>query len=288
MNIIDQPAAATQSLPNTSEAAAPSTDPGDDVTGFEGSFRLFVAEAGLVTDAVTFRGNAMVAFHNARRGVLAVLAAQPRFAADPDAPRLDVARVERTTRAAEALVYATRRASQTLSVRSDVTGRTSEVYALREMLLSNADAAVKSRALPASAARDVETIHKGHGAIDAAQDCIDLAAFFDAHAAALGGRTFVTAQHLRDARAQGSALLHLLRPSGVEPLVAGVDPVADAAALRDRMAVVLARHYDYVARLGGWLWGLDVAAHVPPLRSRTVATTSEDVDDSPTPPVVPA
>jgi hypothetical protein len=291
--VLSQPEPVRTAEPDTDEALVePATDEAvveptvEEIAGFEGSWRAFEGEALLAAerDVTPYSANALVAFQNARKGVQAIMALRARLESDADAPRVDFVRVAKTVRVAEALVFGARRASNAVAAKIDIAARTARVYELRGVLMTNADAAVKSKALSDDDARKVETIRKGKGPIDAAQDCLDLAALFADNARSLQGRTFVTAEMLQRARTLASELLHLLMPSGVEPLRGAPDAVAIAADMRDRMALVLARYYAYVARVGGWIWGFDVAEHVPPLRSRSLPSdTGGNREPSPAP-----
>lgn len=257
----------------------------EETAGFEGSYRAFEAEALNVSreEAPTYTGNALVAFHNVRKGVSAILAARSQVTDDPEAPKVDFERVARSVRVAEAMVYAARQASRALASQSDRKTRIAAVYEMRDVLLTNAEAAVKAKVLVGDEARKVARIRSSNGPIRAAQDCLDLAAIFHHNAATLHGKTFVTHEMLERARTLGSELLHQLLPAGVGPMPAAPDAVEEAAQMRDRMAVVLARHHAYLAKIGGWLWGLDAAEHVPPLRSRKLAGESARRESAPAP-----
>lgn len=242
--------------------------------GAETSFEAHKDEArSLTAEAVaTFNGNALITLHNARAGVDAVMKMRAAIESDPSAPKVDFGRVAATVHVAEALVVAARRASQAFDPRSELAAKLTEVYALRDTLLVNAVAASKGGPFDAVV---IARIQGGRGAIDAAQDCIDLASLFHRHAAALAGRSFVTATQIARAAELGTELLSLLKPNGVATNYERSSAVVEATTMRDRMAALLATYYAYVARVGGWLWGLDAAAHVPPLRSRTLAPSRE-------------
>lgn len=247
--------------------------PEERAADFEASYRSLEGEALALApgEVASFTANAMVVFQNVRTGTRAVLAERAVFEADREAPKPDFARVVSAITAAEALVYASRRAAGATATKNDLATKTREVFELRDVLLASAVAAIKARVLPPKAADAVAAIQVGRGPIDGAQDCIDLAALFRAHAAALAGKTAVTPELVEKAAACGSALLHLLAPAGVAVASDEPDPIAEAADLRDRMAALVAQKYAYVARVGGWRWGFDLTAHVPPMRSRTVA-----------------
>lgn len=270
------------------EEAAQPAEPSafEEAAGFDSSYQRFASEAGAVDDAdvQVLNANPMVLFHNARTGAKAVLALRARIEADPDAPRVDFARIEATVLVGEAAVFAARAASIAVAVRSGVVEKTATVYELRELLLTNALGLVKAKAVTSEEAKKLDLIIKGKGPIDAAQDCIDLSAWFRRNESAVRGKTPITAAHLESAVRTASELLHTLAPDGVEVASSGDDAVYEAARMRDRMVSLLARYHAYVGRIGGWLWGLDVADHVPALRARSASRATPTQPTPPTPP----
>ncbi len=276
------PLAMSQDPAQDAQPAQPDAEPSGEVTevessaGFEASYQRFEADAkGIAAaDVQPLNCNAMVCFHNARSGAMAVLAERARIEADPDAPKVDFARIEATVRVGEAAVFAARRAANTVAAKGDVQAKTSKMFEVRDTLAASAVAAVKAKLVKGEEADAIAVILKGRGPIDGAQDCIDLASWFRRNASALRGRTAITTADLEAAERLGAELLHVLSPAGVEVAVeAELNAVAtEAASMRDRMATLLARHHAYVARVGGWLWGHDLEAHVPLLRSRAVTS----------------
>lgn len=267
----------------------PDTEDGEpetqNVSGFEGSYQRFEAEARALDarEVPVFTGNGMVVFQNARRGVQAVMAERATIEADPASPTVDWDAVALAVTAGEALVYAGRLATNATASKGELSKKIRDAFESRDVLLSSAIAAVKAKAVKGEEGDKLTKIQKGSGPIDGAQDCIELAAWFRANASALAGKTAVTREQVELAATRGSELLHLLAPGGVEAAQVTVDPMAAAAEMRDRMAVVVARRYAYVARVGGWCWGLDVGRHVPLLRSRVVSAAKVSAE----PPVEP-
>lgn len=258
------------------------------VAGFEGSYDAFVAEAMQRPqgEVATFTGNAHVALQNARAGVAAVLAERARIESDPEAPEVDFVMVSATTRVAEALVFAANAASNAAAQRSETSAQLTRVYEIRDELLSNAVSLVKSKVIKGNDAEIVANIQKGKGPIDAAQDCIALAALFRRLAADIAGKSPITPARVQEAARMGSDALLVLAPDGVAVESGGEDPVAKAAEMRDRVAALLTRYYAYVGRVAGWLWGFNLGDHVSPLRSRAVSSAADDEGDPqpPTPP----
>lgn len=253
------------------------TSEGESSAGFEASYQRFEADARRVaeSDLQPLNCNAMVCFHNARSGAMAVLAERARIEADPDAPKVDFARIEATVLVGEAAVFAARRATNTMAAKGDVQAKTSKMFEARDSLAASAVAAVKARLVKGEQADAIALILKGKGPIDGAQDCIDLASWFRRNASALRGKTAITSADIEEAERLGAELLHALSPAGVEAATEAKlnAALAEAASMRDRMATLLARHHAYVARVGGWLWGHGLDAHVPLLRARAVTAT---------------
>jgi hypothetical protein len=269
---------------------APSDQPAetDSVAGFEASYHRFEGEAAGIADAEVqpLNCNAMVCFHNARSGAMAVLAERARIEADPEAPKVDFARIEATVSVGEAAVFAARRAANTVAEKSEIQSKTAEMFESRDLLASSAVAAVKAKLVKGKEADTIAIILRGKGPIDGAQDCIDLGSWFRRNASALAGKTAVTTADIAKAERLGAEVLRMVSPAGVEAATeADVNAaVTEAAAMRDRMGTLLARHHAYVARVGGWLWGHDVAEHVPLLRARSVTPTRAAPPAPPAPP----
>lgn len=266
------------------EVKAEGGDTPDEARGFAGSYARFESAARAVDrrDVATFNATPMVVFHNARRGALEVLAARGLIESDPDAPKVDFARVEATIQVGEALVFATRRVTLAAVTKGELQEKTAKMFEAREVLMTSAVAAITAKVVTDPKQVDAfRNIQKGKGPIDDAQDCVDIAGWFTTNADALRGKTAVTAEQIRDAARLGSELLHLLAPAGVEAAGTVASPTDDAIEMRDRMMAVLVQHHAYVARVAGWLWGLDAANHVPPLRSRGVERAAPPVPPAP-------
>lgn len=258
-----------------------------EATGAEAAYERFLplARALPAPAVVVWNGSALVALQNARTGVSAVLAEREALTTDPEAPRVDFARIERVPALAEALVFAVRRVANASSPPALVKPKLARACELRTLLLSGAVALARARVLDEKA---VARIQSGSGAVDVAQDCIDLAALYRAHGEVIGNRTAVTANDLREAAALGTELLALLDGNGVEGAPPRAVPLAEATAIRDRFGTLLTQEYTYVARIGGYRWGHALAQHVPPLRSRSLARREGRPPKRPPNPVDPA
>lgn len=96
---------------------------------------------------------------------------------------------------------------------------------------------------------------------------MELAALFGKEAAALRGKSPVTAAQIKETADIGTQLLTLLKPSRTRRIKAGP---STATSDRDRLwTLVLARH-DALWRAGAYLFGRDVDEKVPLLQARRV------------------
>lgn len=254
----------------------PSNGPPEAV-GFEASWERFRAEAlGLdPRDVKTFPYNASVVLHNVQAGVDVVLAERPWFERQPDAPRVDFARVADTTAAAEALVFVASQAAgvarATPVVRAKIVRARVVVRALKAGATALVEVGVlQTEELPRGA---------GRGPLATARDCLAYASLFRAKHARTRGATGVKSELVREAAALGSELLHELRPKGALERAARSEPERAAADARDRMAVVLTRRYAYVEQAAGWRWGRGLDAFVPAMLSRDTARGASTDDE---------
>lgn len=238
------------------------------VGGGEGALAAFTPEAEAVDarDVKPFSGGATLTLHNVRAGVAAVLAERAWFERDAQGPKVDFKRIEECAEAARALAFAARRAEQVVVQRPDLNAKFTRSAKLRRVLLKAADALVDGGVFLAA---EVALIKAGRGWFDIAQDLVDIASLFRRHAAAVRGKTAVSAAQLREAATLGEELLALLTPMGARPKGERAEALTKATALRDRLAVVVARRYQEVERAAGWRWGRSLDEHVPSMLSRT-------------------
>ena len=80
---------------------------------------------------------------------------------------------------------------------------------LRDLLLTNLDGQAKAGFVPQAL---IDKIRRGHGLIDPATDCIELAAAYGTYAAVLRGKTPVTAAQVTETADVGNQLRTLLKP----------------------------------------------------------------------------
>lgn len=224
------------------------------------------AEALPASAVLPCRADVVLAQHNAQTGIAAVLGQKATVLAAPDGPRPDWAALGATREVAEAVVYAALQvtpASRDRGLRADI----AEAYKLREVLLSDARTLALKGIFPA---KRVAAIAVGRGTLDAVEDCVTLAALYHTHAAALRGKTAVSAAEVRRAAELGAALVAALSPKQGRKK-APVDPARAAwVALRDRLWTLLVQDYRAVQRVGAWLWLGEAGEHVPGLQARVL------------------
>ncbi len=262
---------------NTEEPVIEEGADGEDLAGGEAALAEFTAEAEAVDerDVKPFSGSATLVVHNVREGIAAVMKERAAIEGDANAPKVDFSRIERCTESAKALAFAARRVEQVVIKRPDLRVKFAASSKIRRVLLKAADALVDAGVFDAA---EVASIKAGRGWFDVAQDCADLASLFRRNAAQVRGKTAVTAAQLKEAAALGEELLDALTPTGGRPRGEKAEALAKLTALRDRMAVVVARRYQEVERVAGWRWGRSLGEHVPSMLSRV--RSKRAVDDS--------
>lgn len=217
-----------------------------------------------------FHGSARLMARNCAVGVASVLGARDR--ARRELPTLDLKRVEALPDLGVATAWAAEEVVRFTDTRSeDVVALLQRAAALRAVLVANLDGAVHAGLVPAA---PVQKIHEGNGGFDTAGDCIAAAGLYQKHAAALKGKTPVTAAQAREAADLGAKLLKILRPKGGKRAKAA--DLRAAIDLRDRLSTLLAQDYDAVRRAGAWLFG-DAQDSATPLLLANAGRTKKRV-----------
>jgi hypothetical protein len=208
-------------------------------------------------------GDLALGLVNARRGAAAVLAKSARL--KKELPGVSLSAIRELANLGLGVAYAAGQVERYAAPASSLKQNLSRAHALRALLITSADALVEAGVLPAAA---VARIHAGHGGIDAAGDCVALAALFKKYASALRGKSPVTAADINEAAEVGTTLLGALKPRGArgKPTSQALKTAVDA---RNRLWTLFEQSWEQNAwRAGAWLFGRDVDAHVPPLQSR--------------------
>jgi hypothetical protein len=235
--------------------------PADEGSGSAKDFEALVAEARAIPtkEIVPLRGDVALAQHNVGVALEALAPHEATLRALP-AP-FSWTTCASLGRLAAATVYAAARVdrSSPRKLRADLQ-RAREV---RKVLMNGAVSLVDAGVF---AEKDVRRIQKGSGPRDAAQDCVDLAALYRAHAGQTKGQTAVTKALVDEAAELGDRLLAALTPGAAKAKLA--PEVRAAVADRDGLWTLLVRRYTEQARRAGmFLWVDDVDDHVPLLQS---------------------
>jgi hypothetical protein len=207
---------------------------------------------------VGFRGDPEVALGNVKIGVASVLAEQARV--KNELPAVNISDVASMPELALALSYANLQASVPQKSGGEIVREIRAAQALRHTLLSIADGLAAAGLVPK---REVDAIRAGQGSIDTAKDCVALGDLFERHGKAIAGKHAATAQMLNGARRVGAYLLENLKPAQARKTL-GKANAAEIEA-RDRLWTLLVQRHDVLRRIGFWLWGAEIDAHVPAL-----------------------
>jgi hypothetical protein len=201
-----------------------------------------------------------LSLHNARLGAHSVLAEEARVRRE--LPDVDVAQIKSLEGLALAYDAAARRVDR--SSKKNVGPRYARAAELRRIVLSNALSLAAAGVLDAARVRRIE---QGKGKLDAARDCVDLAELYRAEAAAVRGKTPVTAAQLAEMEQLGTELTTLLAPKGARKRLG--DEAAQALELRNRIGTLMLAAWDSTWRTGAYLFGPNgVDSAVPLLLSR--------------------
>lgn len=226
-------------------------------------------------EVIVCRADVNLALHNAVRGAQQVLAYEVRI--QDELPKVDLSDFHSIDALAKSVEYAARQVDRHAPSKElrELIGRGRE---LRLILLTAAESLAAVGILEKHV---VAKIRSGHGDIDAAGDCVELAALFSNHATAVRGKTPVNAALVKEAAEVGSTLLTLLRPKKSRTPTEVKAEVREARELRDRLWTLLVRRHDRLRRVGAYLFGLnELDRYVPPLQSakRAPAAKSAKTD----------
>jgi len=204
--------------------------------------------------------DAPLALHNARIGLASVMGEETLIA--QQLARVDLATLRSVETLALAYGAATRRVDRSASTKiAPLYARASE---LRRIVLANAKSLAEAGVLKWDA---VNRIARGRGKLDAARDCVDLAALYRANAAALKNQTPITKAQLDEMEALGAQLGRLLKPKGGKKTMTA--ELASALDVRDRVGTLLLARWAQLWSVGAFLFGPDaIDERVPPLLSR--------------------
>jgi hypothetical protein len=262
---------AARSAPKALRSAVQATDLVPEVTGSEEEYERYlpVAQALAEGDVLSYRLDPSLAYHNVAAGVEALIAMETRIR--EELPKVRFEEIKELPAVTIGLCFAASQVDGQGGVTLELRAPLRRAYELREVMLAAARALALAGLLPKAA---VENIVKGRGGIDAAQDCVDLAALFRKHAAAVRGKTAVTAAMITEAATVGTLLLKGLRSKNVKRDYSPKGDRKVAIEARDRLATVVAKRHELARRIAYWLWGDEMDRHVPALQARVAAKRS--------------
>ena len=250
----------------TAELATTTTDT---PTGSQEQYAKYLPEALKIptTEVRPLRADVSLAIINCARGVNAVLENTAAGDLESALPQVSIDALHALSDLAGAVAYAAGQVERFAPPTSDVKELMARAQKLRGLLLASADVLVLANVFTAAA---VAKIRQGRGPIDAAGDCVALAALFHKHAIAIRGKVPVTPADVTACAQVGTQLLQVLRPVAAKRAATAKELVA-AVDARDRLWTLLERTWEAnVWRAGAWLYGRAVDEHVPPLGSRVV------------------
>ena len=252
------------------DAADAGPDDGDDedipeVLGSQALLDRFLPAALLIApqDVLPFRADAALAYHNVRRGLDEVLPHEARLR--EELPRANFDEVAGVADLALALVF-----SRLQVQHSPVSPKTTQAKLqrgrkLRRKLLAAADALAEADLIPQA---EVNTIRKGKGPEDTAQDCIALPALFRKYRKLVAGKSAVTEAEIVESDRVGVELQAILVPERGVPVTKPEPESARAREVSNRLWTLLVLRHQMLWKMGAWLWAQAVDEHVPTLQAR--------------------
>lgn len=213
-------------------------------------------------DIIACRSDVKLALHNIVRGVNAVLAHEATIR--HKLPTENIAQFRSLIELGQAIEYATRQVDRHAPPK-DLKQLIARGREVRLILLTAAESLATVGIFPRHV---VAKIRAGHGDIDAAGDCVELAALFAKNAAETRGKTPVTPELVREAAEVGSKLLTVLKPRRSRAPKEEQDEVRKARDVRDRLWTLLVQRHERLRRVGAYLFGVSkLESHVPSLQS---------------------
>jgi hypothetical protein len=225
-------------------------------------FESYLAAARAIPDAGVRKLTGLISLvtTNGARGAATVLAHEADLATGP---AISIAEIRGLPDRASALAWANNLVLD-YGATADVAPVLARGRVVRRVLLDAAAALVNAGVFDAD---DVARIRSGRGAIDAANDLLALARLFDAHRAAIAGKSAITTDHITEAATLGEELTTTLKPVAARQPVAAA--LRDAQDMRNRMWTLYETVWeDNVWRAGAWLFKRAVDDYVPALHAR--------------------
>ena len=262
-----RPAAAPRRATKNPAPVTPETGDAEAV-GSQVDFDAFLplARALPAHEVHPMRADLVLALQNVQVGRRNVLAERKRLGALPETK---VAELESIEALVQATIYADTQIPRVMPA-SELRKKLGVLRSLRRLLLKTADGLAEAGLISKA---EVDKIREGQGDIDAAKDCVTLAALFTRNAAKLRGKHAVAAAQIKQAGELGAELLKSIKPARTKREKA---PVKVEAVDRDRLWTLVEKRHDALWRAGAYLFGRAAADEkVPPLQASRSAGPRE-------------
>ena len=261
------------------ETNAPELEPAE-IKESETAYNAFLQEAQDLPAArvIPFRANELLALHNVKTAQKNILAHKAELEAKKISAE-EIAKMAQSHSVALAVIFAVDQAER-IAARSPKSTREkrSRASLLRRAHLLIAEGCALLGLVPLD---EVETIKQGNGPTDSARDCIELAAFYRRHEAALDKKTPSTPELQREMAELGTEQLSSIVPTGAKADTAPNEELRKAQETRDRVWTLLQDRYDLLVSAATKLVGRNKARNlVPPLQSRVVEPKKAEVAKS--------
>lgn len=265
--------AAFKAMKHTDKSIRPLEPTADSALELEGSehfFNVYLKAAEAIPEArvTALRGSVPLFVHNLGIGLSAVLPRKEE--AQRLLPNEDWKAIEELPNLSRALIFANARI-QTQEDNTQLHADVKEALDLRRVMLSAAGTLAEAKVFKSA---DVAEIRKGHGLLDAANDCVSLADLFNRHP---GSRemTPVTQAQVDRAAALGVSLQTRLKPVQAKEKKPLAPNMKRAAEQRDRMWTLLDARHERLWVVGAVLFGRAVNEHVPGLKARAANVSAK-------------
>lgn len=242
------------------------------VQGSEEHFHRFLPEALAIPAAEVkpFRADASLAYHNALEGVKNVMAREAELTAQ--LPHEDFARLKSLPNVALGLVFAVLQAEGVPEEERTLRADLAEARRVRRALLAGFSALKEAGYFTQ---KEYDTIAAGRGPLDAANDCIALAAKYRSKWKTIANKTAITPAQIARAAELGTKLQAYFKKERARQSAAKTGAAADAAEQRDRLWTLVTRIGDRLWSVGTLVFGRAVDEHVPGLQAARRKSTAE-------------
>jgi hypothetical protein len=255
------------------------------VSGSEAEYQRFLEALKPVIESnaelPACRADISLAYHNAVRGLEAILPHETRLREGHPALPLD--EIKELPSLLLGLAYVSLHIGGASLPASETRALLAEARQLRGLLLKTADALAEAGIFSKD---EVARVRKGHGPIDAADDCTALASMFRKKAAELRGKTAVTAKQVERAAVLGATLRTLLKPKSLSRRKKTSDGNVRTARERDAFWAEVMRRQERMWVAGACAFGWKVDEHIPALQSRVAPAKKTAKVKQPAPPPV--